>query len=173
MAQIQDAIVSKNTVVSIKYTLTNGKGEILDKSTEEPLEYLQGHGNIIEGLEEALEGKKAGDKFKITIPAEKAYGKVDPEKIFEIDKDDIGKDSDEMRIGMMASLGTEDGMILAHIIDITEDKVIFDANHALAGVDLTFDVEVANIRPATDTEIANGGLHTGCSGNCHSCGGCH
>lgn len=173
MNQTQDAVITKNTVVSIKYTLTNGQGEIIDKSDEEPLEYLQGHRNIIDGLEEALEGKKIGDKFKVTIPAEKAYGKVDPEKIFEIDKDDIGKDSDEMRVGMMASLGSEDGMILARIIDITDKQVIFDANHVLAGVDLTFEVEVTNVRPATDAEIANGGLHTGCGGNCHSCGGCH
>ncbi|MBQ7501250.1 peptidylprolyl isomerase [bacterium] len=165
------ATVGKDCVVGIHYKLTNPEGIILDQSDGEPLEYLQGHHNLIIGLEEAMEGRKVGDKFKVTIPAEKAYGKYDPKSRFSVKREDMGLEN-QVAVGMPVRLTTDNGIIFAHIVEISADKIVFDSNHHLAGVDLTFDVEVVSLRPATKEEIANGGLHTGCGGNCHSCSGC-
>ena len=66
--------IANNHVVSFHYTLTNAEGEQLDKSQDQPLVYLQGAGNIIPGLEKAMEGKTVGEKFSVTIPAAEAYG---------------------------------------------------------------------------------------------------
>ncbi|MGM9991330.1 MAG: peptidylprolyl isomerase [Candidatus Bruticola sp.] len=163
---------TNNCVVGINYILTDADGKILDQSEGQPLEYLHGHHNIIVGLEKAMEGHKVGDKFKVTIPAEEAYGQSDPDRIFEIDRSDLGS-AGEPKVGMMARLSTDQGMIIARITEVSEEKVVFDANHPMAGIDLTFEVEVVSIRQATEEEIANGGLHNGCGGDCHSCGGCH
>lgn len=166
------AAVSKDCVVGINYVLTNPDGIILDQSDSEPLEYLQGHRNIIDGLEEAMEGRRVGDKFKVTVPAEKAYGKYNPEYRFSVSRKDMGLEN-EVSVGMLARLSTEDGTMIARIVEVNDDKIVFDSNHRLAGVDLTFEVEVVSLRPGTKEEIANGGLHSGCGGDCQSCGGCH
>src|SRR3954470_20499235 len=74
--------VAKDKVVSIDYTLTNGQGKVLDSSQgREPLAYLHGAGNIIPGLESALEGKDEGDQLNVQIPPEKAYGQRDERMI--------------------------------------------------------------------------------------------
>lgn len=167
-----EPVVAANQVVSMNYVLTNPQGEVLDQSEGSPLEYLQGHGNIISGLEKAMEGHKVGDKFTVTIPTKEAYGEVDPQRRFDVDKADLGS-AGEPQVGMMARLSTDQGVFIARIAEVKEDKVTFDANHPLAGVDLTFQVEVVGLRPATEEEIKAGGLHSGCGGNCHSCSGCH
>ena len=163
---------AKDTVAAINYVLTNAEGTVLDQSEGEPLEYLQGHNNIITGLEEAMEGKKPGDKFKVTIPAAKAYGELDPARRFAVKREEMGIDTDP-KVGMMARLSTDEGTMIARIVEVNSKEIVFDANHPLAGVDLTFDVEVVSVRKATEEEIAQGGLHSSCGGDCHSCGGCH
>lgn len=166
------AVVCKDCVVGINYVLTNPDGIILDQSDGEPLEYLQGRRNIIDGLEEAMEGRRVGDKFKVTVPAEKAYGKYNPEYRFSVSRKDMGLEN-EAAVGMLARLSTDEGTMIARIVEVNDDKIVFDSNHRLAGMDLTFEVEVVSLRPGTKEEIANGGLHSGCGGNCQSCGGCH
>lgn len=165
-------IIAKDCVVGMNYHLTNKKGEVLDDSEGTPLEYLQGHQNIIDGLDKAMEGHKTGDKFTVTIPAKDAYGEVNPSLIIPVDREQIGTAAGEPQVGMGAKLSTDMGMIMARIIEVTDKEVIFDANHPLAGEDLTFDVEVVSIRKATEEEIKNGGLHSHCSGSCSSCHGC-
>ncbi len=164
--------IANDHVVGINYILTDKDGKLLDQSDGEPLEYLHGHHNIIVGLEKALEGHKVGDKFKVTIPAKEAYGERDPERIFDVARADLGS-AGEPKVGMMARLSTNQGMIVARIIEVSSEKVVFDANHPMAGVDLTFEVEVVSLRPGTKEEIAQGSLHSSCGGDCHSCGGCH
>ena len=165
-------VVATDQVVGIKYVLTNPKGEVIDKTEDEPLEYLHGHSNLIIGLEKALEGHKVGDKFTVTVAAKDAYGEVDPERIFEVSREELGS-AGEPKVGMMARLSTNDGMLLARIVEVTPEKVVFDANNRMAGVDLTFQVEITSLRPGTAEEIERGGLHSSCSGDCGSCGGCH
>lgn len=167
-------MVKKDHVVAIHYKLTDKTGKELDKSEGEPLKYLHGHKNIIGGLEKGLEGHKTGDKFTVHVPAAEAYGLRNDDMCFEIDRKELGDGTP--KVGMMARLSTDDGMVLARIIKVDDEKVTFDANHPLAGEDLTFDIEIGEIRPATAEEIKQGcpaEMMHDCGGDCHECGGCH
>ncbi len=164
-------MIAKDKVVAIHYTLTDKQDHIIDESNEEPLEYLHGHGNLIPGLEKELEGHKAGDKLDVVIPAKDAYGEINPELVFAVDRAMMTQA--EPKVGMMARLATDEGMMIARIVKVSDKEVTFDANHELAGVDLHFKVEVVSVRAGTEEEIAAGHLHSGCGGDCSGCGGCH
>ena len=155
--------ITDKTAVSFHYTLTNPSGEQLDSSRgEEPLLYLHGAGNIIAGLEAALAGKSTGDTFSVTIPPEDGYGELASEMVQVVSK--------KMFEGMDVEVGVQFHADVSHgsgIITITEidgDDVTIDGNHPLAGETLIFDVEVVDVRPATDDEMAHGHVHgAGCN----------
>ncbi len=155
--------VADNMAVSIHYTLTNDEGEVLDSSIgDEALVYLHGTGNIISGLEDALYGKAVGDKFKVRIAAEDAYGEQSDEMIQVIPRE-MFEGIDEIELGMQfhADLGSGAGEVT--VVKIEGDQITIDGNHALAGVPLTFDVEVVEIRPSTKEEMSHGHIHgAGC-----------
>ena len=162
--------VEENKVVTFEYTLKNDSGEILDSSAKTaPLEYLHGSGNIIPGLEAELEGKKVGDKFKASIEAEDAYGLRFEELVQKIDRDKLSH-LPSIEIGMQLQAYDEEGMQILTVIDITDNEVTLDGNHPLAGEKLHFDVEIIDIREATEDEIEFGlnGGECGCGGE--SCG---
>ncbi|RME72365.1 MAG: peptidylprolyl isomerase [Planctomycetota bacterium] len=152
--------IGKDSVVHIDYTLRNDAGEVIDKSAEgKPLPYLHGHGQIVPGLEKALEGKAVGESFSVTIPAAEGYGERSEEAIFEIPRDRLPEGL-EPQVGMELAAQSPDGQVLRfRLIEIGEDTVKADANHPLAGQDLHFDITVAKIRPATSEEIAHGHAH--------------
>ncbi|WP_066802864.1 FKBP-type peptidyl-prolyl cis-trans isomerase [Moraxella oblonga] len=159
-------VIAQDTVATFHYTLTNEQGEVLDKSNTEPLAYLHGHGNIIPGLEAELLGKKVGDKFTATIAPEDAYGEYMAEAVQEVPRVNF-QGVDNIQVGMQFQTQTEDGhVMLVTVKDVTDDVVIVDANHPLAGVTLTFDVEIMDVRPATDEELAHGHAH-GAGGHHH------
>ena len=154
--------ITNQTAVKFHYTLTDNSGEQLDSSIgQEPLVYLHGQGNIIPGLEAALAGKQIGDSFTVTIQPEDAYGLVDDSmrqlvsrKMF----DDL-----DIEVGMQFHADVSHGSGIITITEINGDDVIVDGNHPLAGVALTFDVEVVDVRPATADELAHGHIHgAGC-----------
>ena len=151
--------VANNMAVSIHYTLTNDEGEVIDSSAGgDALTYLHGQGNIISGLENALLGKTAGDKFKVRIEADEAYGEFDEDAVYVIQREMISG-IEELEVGMMLSSGQGE----VTIIDIVGNDVTIDGNHPLAGVALTFDVEVVGMRSATADELAHGHIHgAGC-----------
>ncbi len=151
--------IAKNKVVSIDYVLTDAKGEVLDKSSKgRPLAYIQGAGNIIPGLAKAREGTGAGDSFKAQIPHKEAYGERDDELLQVIPKSDFGGISD-LKVGMELEAESEDGVRIITVIKIEGDQVTVDGNHPLAGVDLTFDVNVVEVRDATSEELSHGHVH--------------
>lgn len=154
--------ITDKTAVSIHYTLTNDSGEQLDSSRgEEPLLYLHGAGNIISGLEAALVGKSVGDSFKVTIPPEDAYGELSPDMVQVVSKKMF--DGMELEIGMQFHADVSHGSGVITITEINGDDVTVDGNHPLAGETLNFDVEVVDVRPATDDEMAHGHIHgAGC-----------
>ncbi|GAB4253823.1 MAG: peptidylprolyl isomerase [Methylomicrobium sp.] len=151
--------VADNMAVSIHYTLTNASGEQLDSSIGgDALVYLHGHGNIIPGLEKALNGKAVGDKFQVSIEPEDAYGEyyqemvqVIPRKMFE--------GVDQVEVGMQFHADVSSGPGIVTVIKVEGDEVTIDGNHPLAGERLNFDVEVASVRAATADEIAHGHIH--------------
>ncbi|MFU8837327.1 MAG: FKBP-type peptidyl-prolyl cis-trans isomerase [Thiohalomonadaceae bacterium] len=151
--------ISANKAVSIDYTLTNNQGEVIDTSSgREPLAYLQGHGNIIPGLESALEGKAAGDNVKVTVAPADGYGERDdaltqavPRQMFE--------NADEIQIGMQFQTMSEHGPHVVTVISIDADNVTVDANHPLAGETLNFDVTIVEVRDASPEELDHGHVH--------------
>ena len=151
--------VADNTAVSIHYTLTNDEGEVLDSSIgDEALVFLQGSGNIISGLEKAMVGKVAGDKFNVRIEAEEAYGELMDDMIQVISRD-MFEGVDEIEVGMQFQADVSSGPGVITVTHIEGDDITIDGNHPLAGVPLTFAVEIVEVRPATPEEISHGHIH--------------
>lgn len=156
--------ITDKLAVSIHYILTNGAGEQLDNSRgEKPMVYLHGFGQIIPGLENALSGKIVGDKFVVTVPPAEAYGErrddmlqVVPMTMFE----GVGK----VEAGMQFHADASQGVNVVTVTKVDGDDVTIDGNHPLAGEALTFDVEVMDIRPATEDELSHKHIHgEGCN----------
>jgi FKBP-type peptidyl-prolyl cis-trans isomerase SlyD len=151
--------ITTNAVVSIHYTLTDKTGEVLDTSEgREPLAYLHGRGNLIPGLEKELEGKEKGAKFNVTIDPEEAYGIRDEGLIQQVSRDAF-KDIQDLQEGMHFQSKTEKGTDVFTVTKIEDDKITIDGNHALAGIALTFDIEVTDVREASGEELSHGHTH--------------
>lgn len=147
---------TRGAVVSFNYTLTDDNGAVIDSSNEgAPLSYLHGYDNIIPGLEKALEGAEIGFKKKVVIEAAEAYGENDDDAVFEIKKDKFPPDM-EIEVGMTFAGETPNGDLPLRVVGLKEDRIVVDANHPLAGLRLTFDVEVVGVRDATEEELAEG-----------------
>jgi FKBP-type peptidyl-prolyl cis-trans isomerase SlyD len=150
--------ISKDSVVTLHYTLTDDKNQTLDTSSGgEPLVYLHGASNIIPGLEEALEGKKQGDKFKVSIPSEKAYGPYLAQMVQSIPKDQFPQQ--DIQVGMRFQAHTPQGPVILTVVEVKDKEIVVDGNHPLAGQNLHFDVEVADVRKATEEELSHGHVH--------------
>ena len=153
-------LIAANKAVSIDYTLTNDAGEVIDSSAGgAPLAYLQGAGNIIVGLEKALEGKQVGDQVKVAIEPEDAYGEYSAELVTTLSRA-MFEGVDELEVGMQFhASGPDGGMQIVTIRDVEGDDVIVDGNHPLAGQRLNFEVKIVEVREASDEEIAHGHVH--------------
>ncbi len=152
--------VGKDKVVLMHYTLKNDAGDVIDSSDGgDPLPFLQGHGNIIPGLESALEGSKVGDKLDVSIKPEKAYGERMKDAIQEIPKSAL-KGIDEVKVGMQLQSQDQDGnAFLVTVTKIEDDKITVDANHPLAGQTLHFSVSIESVRKAEAEELSHGHVH--------------
>jgi FKBP-type peptidyl-prolyl cis-trans isomerase SlyD len=153
-------LIATNKAVSIDYTLTNDAGEVIDSSAGgAPLVYLHGTGNLIVGLEKALEGKQVGDEVKVAIEPEEAYGEYSAELVATLGRD-MFEGVEELEVGMQFHASAPDGgMQIVTIRDIEGDNVIVDGNHPLAGQRLHFDVKIVAVREASPEEIAHGHIH--------------
>lgn len=148
--------VSKNKVVKINYKGTLSDGSVFDSNEDrEPLEYIQGIGMIIPGLEQRIEGLQSGDKKSVEVPADEAYGQVSDDAVQDVPKDQFPQDID-LQEGMQLAAQGPQGMIPVTVKEIKDDSVLVDFNHPLAGKDLTFDVEVVDVRDATEDELEQG-----------------
>ncbi|MCB1755485.1 MAG: peptidylprolyl isomerase [Gammaproteobacteria bacterium] len=153
-------LISDNLVVSMHYKLTDPNGAVIDSSEgAEPLAYLHGAGNIIPGLEKALTGKVAGDTVSVTVQPEEGYGVVQPELIQSISRAAF-QGVDSIEPGMAFEAKGPDGASQRIIVrEVADDTVTVDANHPLAGVVLQFDVEIVDVREASEEEVAHGHVH--------------
>lgn len=138
--------VENGKEVKMDYTLTVN-GEIIDTSEgKEPLEYTQGSGQIIPGLEQQMTGMKEGEHRTITVLAEDAYGPVNPNAIQEVPRSMFPEGID-LQVGMVLPLQDSAGNVMpAKIEEIRTDTVMLNLNHPLAGQNLTFDVTVVEIQ---------------------------
>jgi len=151
--------ITPGSVVLFDYTLTDDDKDVIDSSKEGgPLAYLHGEGQIVKGLEKAMEGKKAGDAFSVTVSPEEAYGLPDPAKIATVTADQI-EGGEELEEGMQLEASNEAGEQIVVVTKIEGDKVTLDGNHPLAGMRLHFDITIREVRAATPEEIAHGHVH--------------
>lgn len=148
-------------VVSIHYTLTNDQGEELDSSRvegREPLSYLEGAQSIIGGLENALNEKAVGDAMKVSIAPAEAYGETNDELIQPVPLSAF-QGIESIEPGMQFKTQSPDGPQVVRVVEVGDETVTIDANHPLAGETLHFDVEVVEVRDATDEEKEHGHIH--------------
>lgn len=159
--------ISKGKVVSIDYTLKNESGETIESSIgHKPLTYLHGYGNIIPGLESALEGKIINSSLSVTIEPKEAYGEYKKDLIIQVEKSQFDN-FDQIEPGMQVELQSNDneeeqghnhGQIFT-ISEVSDEEVTLDGNHPMAGQTLNFEVTVQNIREATAEEISHRHVH--------------
>ncbi|TDK28385.1 peptidylprolyl isomerase [Luteimonas aestuarii] len=148
--------IAASRVASIHYTLTDADGRVLDKSPEsQPLRYFHGAGNIIPGLEKALDGKQAGDALKVEVKPEEAYG-VRNDALVKVLPREAFQGVDKVEAGMQFRAQGEGGPLLLTVIDVGDAGVTVDGNHPLAGQTLHFDVQVADVREASEQERQEG-----------------
>lgn len=151
--------IAQGKVVTLEYTLKDDTGTIID-STENGSDfaYLHGAGNIIKGLENALEGKDSGEEVSVTLEPDSAYGQRDDGLVDVLPRDRF--DAEQVQVGMRFHAQTTSGNpIVVTVVDVQEENVTVDGNHPLAGMNLNFDVKVVDVREATEEEMNHGHVH--------------
>jgi len=161
--------IESNKYVAIHYTLTNDDGFELDSSKgREPLGFVFGRGELIPGLEKELDGKEQGTKFACKVAPADACGEYDASLVFDVPMSEFDTDATSVEVGMAFYAQTEMGPRVVHVLNVTEDTVKLDGNHELAGKNLNFDVEIVEVRDATEEEL---NPPRGCGGGCGGCSG--
>ncbi len=151
--------IEKNKVVTFHYRLNEPDQPLIEDSREtEPAVYLHGHQAMMPGLEEALDGKLKGDMVTVTLPPEKAYGPRNEVEAVRVPKKYV-LTKGKLRPGMAIQLSTKNGPRDATLVKVGRTVVDIDSNHPLAGKTLTFELEVMDIRDASEEEIAHGHVH--------------
>ncbi len=153
-------LIAQDKVVLIHYTLTDDAGKVLDSSSGgEPLAYLHGQGNIIPGLEKALDGKQAGDRLNVRVEPAEGYGVRDDSLVQQVPRRSFGG-APNVQPGMQFHAQSSQGQTrVVTVTRIQGDMVTVDGNHPLAGEVLNFDVEVAEVREPTGEELEHGHVH--------------
>ena len=169
--------ISNNVVVKLHYAVSDSEGTLIDSSYDhEPLNIIQGTGYLIPGLEQALDGREAGDTFEVDVAADLAYGERFDEYVQTVPKA-VMEGVDDLQVGMQLRATTDDGEQTVIVVEVTDEEITVDGNHPLAGIDLHFDVEILEVREATAEELEHGHVHSenseekegGCGDSC-GCG---
>jgi FKBP-type peptidyl-prolyl cis-trans isomerase SlyD len=156
--------IVKNTAVSIDYVLKGDDGNVIDESKDGQFIFLVGAQNIIPGLENALEGRAAGDELEVTVEAAEAYGEVDPGRVQTVQREVFPEGADIQVGAQFNGAGPDGNPVAVTVASINGDEIAIDGNHALAGQTLHFSVKVVEVRAATEDEMSHGHIHgPGCS----------
>jgi FKBP-type peptidyl-prolyl cis-trans isomerase SlyD len=153
-------IITKDSVVTLSYTLSDGEGKLLE-SSDPAVSYLHGgYDGIFPIVEEALEGREEGYSFTATLEPEDAFGEFD-ESLLRVEPRNLFPP--HVKVGMQfegkPEGGHPDEFVLYTVTDVTEDKVVVDGNHPLAGKTLVFSCTVLDVRRATPEELQHGHVH--------------
>ena len=150
--------IEKNKVVSFHYKLSDEGMQLESSHGEEPMLFLFGHGGLIPGLEDAMSGRQTGDTFSVTLPPEKAYGHRSNDAVQRVPIKQLGTKR-KLKVGDVVAVNTSKGPLDVTIIKAGKFMADVDANHPLAGRTLTFDVDIVDVRDATDEELSHGHAH--------------
>lgn len=151
--------ITKDKVVQFNYTLKDEQGNVIESNEgQAPIAYLHGHNNMMPGVEKALEGKETGATFTVTLPAAETYGErlADAEQRISVKHLQGAK---VWKPGMIAVVNTEHGQRQVTVLKVGKFMATVDTNHPLAGRELTFDLEVKDVRDASAEEVAHGHAH--------------
>lgn len=153
--------VADDLVISMHYTLTLDDGHVVDSSVEgKPLQFLQGFGQIIPGLEKEIYGLAVGDNKKVVVTAVDGYGEIDPDAFQTVPRSIFPEDlALEEGLGLRMRDQNSGQLIETYVAEIGDEEVLLDFNHPLAGEELTFDIKIAGLRAATAEELAHGHVH--------------
>jgi FKBP-type peptidyl-prolyl cis-trans isomerase SlyD len=155
----QQQMVQDNLVVSMEYTLSVDGEIVASADSNDPIQFIQGMGNIIPGLEREINGMTIGESKNITLTPEDGYGEYDDEAFAEVPRDEI-PDNVPLEIGTALEMEDEEGNYLEAVIDeIADDYVVLDFNHPLAGQELHFAIKVIALRDATEEELEHQHVH--------------
>jgi FKBP-type peptidyl-prolyl cis-trans isomerase SlyD len=148
--------IATDMFVTLSYVLFDEQGEAVDQaSPEEPLTYVHGYAQIVPGLEHALKGMHAGERREITVEPEEAFGEHEDAGVFEVDKADF-PDAGDVEIGdEFVAHGPDGEPVALRVVEILTDGFRVDTNHPLAGQTVRFDVQVKDVRAASDDEITS------------------
>jgi len=150
--------IGDKKAVTIHYTLRDDEGKVLDSSEgRDPLTYLHGAGNIVPGLEAALAGKKAGDAVRAELTPAEGYGERDESNVRNLPLRRLPEG--KIAPGMRLRIQTDEGFIVALVTAVRGDYATIDGNHPLAGQTLNFEVDVVEVRDATEEELTHGHVH--------------
>jgi FKBP-type peptidyl-prolyl cis-trans isomerase SlyD len=158
--------IENNTVARFHYSVAEeGQPELENSRAGEPLAILIGHGNIVPGLEAAMLGREAGERFEVTLAPEQAYGERREGMIQRVAKKLIPKGA-VLKPGVQLTLQTNQGPRMVTVHKVGASVVDVDLNHPMAGRTLAFAIEVVDVRAASDEEIAHRHVH-GDGGHAH------
>lgn len=152
--------ISDKHVVSMNYTLKDEQGTVLDTSeNRDPLKFIVGSGMIIPGLEKELQGKEKGDELSVTVEPADGYGEYDETRMVDVSKSQF-QEGTEIKTGMQVQAQDPNGGVqILTVKEVKDENVTLDANHPLAGQTLHFDVQIDDVREATDEELEHGHVH--------------
>ena len=156
--------ITKDSVVQFNYTIKDEQGETIESSTE-PMAYLHGHNNMIVGVEKALDGKEKGEKFTVTLAPEDTYGERQEDAVQRVPAKHL-QGAKVWKAGMTAVINTEQGQRHVTVLKVGKFMITVDLNPPLAGKTLTFDLDVVDVRAASEEEVAHGHAH-GAGGHHH------
>ena len=151
--------INKDKVVVMHYAVSDSEDTLIDSSYDDkPLSIIHGTGYLIPGLEDALVDHQVGDKFEVEVTAERAYGERFDDYVQTVPKS-LFAGIEDLAVGSQLRATTDDGEQTVIVIDVQDDEITVDGNHPLAGIDLKFDVEILEIRDATEEELEHGHVH--------------
>ena len=155
-SKVEALRVGPDTLVKLTYVLFDQDGNVAgEASTEEPLTYVHGYAQIVPGLEKGVTGLAKGERRELIVDPEEAFGDPDDKAVLELDRADLPEQGRTLNVGdELIAEDDEDDQLLMRVVELRKDTVVVDTNHPLAGQTVRFEVQVADVRTATEEEIA-------------------
>jgi FKBP-type peptidyl-prolyl cis-trans isomerase SlyD len=151
--------IGDDSVVTFHYKLSDDTGTFNESSdSDNPIVYMHGRNNIVPGLEKQLAGRKSGDKLTATVTPDEGYGQRNDNAVQRVPVKHLATKG-PYSVGQMVVVNTREGGRQARVLKVGHFNVDLDLNHPLAGRTLTFDIEIVEVRPATEQELAHGHAH--------------